>query len=80
MTHEVQIDLELKKTQSSQIMVFCLLLKSVYSRLLFFKNWKSKNYIMKNKGSLVKVMLLNEVVKSPLYKLKHEIETFRDLI
>jgi hypothetical protein len=35
---------------------------------------------MKIKGPLVKVMLLNEVVKNPLFKLKHEIETFHDLI
>jgi hypothetical protein len=28
----------------------------------------------------VKVMLFNEVVKGPLFKLKHEIKTFDDLI
>jgi hypothetical protein len=62
-------------------MVFWVLLKCVYSHLLlFFKIESQKIYIMKIKGALVKVMLLNEVVKSPLYKLKHEIETFRDLI
>jgi hypothetical protein len=58
-------------------MVFWVLLKCVYSHLLlFFKIESQKFYIMKIKGALVKVMLLNEVVKSPLYKLKHEIENF----
>jgi hypothetical protein len=38
------------------------------------------NGIMKIKGPFVKVMLFNEVVKGLLFKPKHEIKTFDDLI
>jgi hypothetical protein len=45
--------------------------------LYYYKNIKvQRNCIMKTKGPFVKVMLLNEVVKNPLFKPNIDIERF----
>ncbi len=55
--------------------------KMVFS--VFFK-WFTNNLLLKvnehQKNCIVKVMLLNEIVKHPLFKSKLEIETFNDSI
>jgi hypothetical protein len=42
----------------------------------FYKFEDETNFIMRNKGPIIKVMLLNEVVKHPLFKPNFDIESF----
>ncbi len=62
------------------MMVFWFFKNVFNSHILLKKIESKKNGIMKIKGPFVKVMMLNEAVKSPLLKPKHEIKTFDDLI
>jgi hypothetical protein len=54
-------------------MTICVFLNVFNSTLLQQKNEYEINFIMKIKGPFMKIMLLNEDVKHPLFKPKFEI-------